>query len=130
MKRITGKSTALCALLLVLLLAGCGTLGGPKRTAKGQASWYGNEYQGRPTASGEPFDQNALTAAHRKYPFGTIVKVTNRRNGQSVTVRINDRGPTKKKRIIDVSRAAARELGMIEAGVVPVKLHVVRWGPR
>lgn len=79
------------------------------------------------TASGERFNPSAMTAAHRSLPFGTRVRVTNQKNGRSVVVRINDRGPFgNKKRIIDLSRAAARELHMIDAGVVPVTLEVIR----
>ena len=77
------------------------------------------------TASGERFDRHALTAAHRSLRFGTRVRVTNQRNGRSVIVRINDRGPYSHSRIIDLSEAAARELHMIDAGVVPVTLQVL-----
>lgn len=78
------------------------------------------------TASGERFDKHALTAAHRTLPFGTRVRVTNTRNGRSVVVRINDRGPYgPRRRVIDVSEAAARKLEMIDDGVVPVTLEVV-----
>lgn len=85
----------------------------------GKAAWY--EHTGR-TASGERANPNSMTAAHRTLPFGTRVTVTNRRNGRSVTVRINDRGPYGGGRVIDVTRAAARRLGMISAGVVPVRI--------
>ncbi|HWN68448.1 MAG TPA: septal ring lytic transglycosylase RlpA family protein [Haliangium sp.] len=92
----------------------------------GQAGWYGKHHHGRKTASGERFNQNALTAAHRTLPFGTIVQVKNLTNGRTVVVRINDRGPFgRKKRIIDVSRAAARALHMEHAGVAPVELRIV-----
>jgi rare lipoprotein A len=91
----------------------------------GQASWYGEAFQGRPTASGEPFDMYVHTAAHRNLPFGTRVRVTNLENGRSVVVRINDRGPWVEGRIIDLSYAAARELGMLEAGVVRVELRLL-----
>ncbi len=93
---------------------------------QGLASWYGGRFQGRLTASGERFDQNEMTAAHRTLRFGTKVRVTNRKNGRSVVVRINDRGPYGKGRIIDLSRAAARAIDMIRAGVVPVSLEVLR----
>ena len=93
---------------------------------RGQAGWYGDRYHGRKTASGERFDQNALTAAHRTLPFGTMVEVKNLDNGRTVTVRINDRGPFgRKTRIIDVSRAAAGELDMVSSGVAPVELRIV-----
>ena len=92
---------------------------------QGQASWYGKEQHGHPTANGERFDMNALPAAHLTLRMGTRVRVTNLRNGRSVVVRINDRGPYSKKRIIDVSYAAARELDMLDAGVVPARVEVV-----
>ncbi len=91
----------------------------------GLASWYGPEFHGKRTASGEIFDMNDMVAAHRTLPFGTYVRVTNLENGRSVIVRIIDRGPWKKDRIIDLSYAAARALGMIEKGVVPVRIEVV-----
>ena len=91
----------------------------------GIASWYGARYHGRTTASGEPFDMNALTAAHRSLPFGTQVRVTNLENGRSVVLRINDRGPFVKRRIIDVSRHAAEHLGFREAGLAKVRVEVI-----
>jgi rare lipoprotein A len=96
-------------------------------TQRGLASWYGSE-NGSETASGEPFDPNALTAAHRRLPFGTIVRVTNLENGRSVEVRINDRGPWRGGRILDVSEAAADVLEMKSSGTVKVELKVVRLG--
>lgn len=90
---------------------------------RGMASWYG---EGQMTASGERFNPRQLTAAHRTLPFGTRVRVTNQRNGKSVVVRINDRGPYGRGRIIDVSKAAAKQLGMIDAGVVPVTIEVLK----
>ena len=92
----------------------------------GYASWYGGKFQGRRTANGEIFDTNELTAAHKTLPFGSIVKVKNLRNGETVRVRINDRGPFVEGRIIDLSRAAAREIDMLGSGVTPVSLTVVR----
>ena len=92
----------------------------------GEASYYSDKLQGRSTASGEPYDKNALTAAHRKLAFGTKVRVTNKANGQSVVVRINDRGPYAKGRIIDLSRAAFSAIGNTSAGVMDVTLEVVR----
>jgi rare lipoprotein A len=92
----------------------------------GYASYYSSRFQGRRTASGERYNRNALTAAHPSLPFDTLVKVTNQNNGRSVVVRINDRGPFDGDRIIDVSRAAARRLGMLAAGVAPVRLEIVR----
>ncbi len=86
----------------------------------GLASWYGPGFHGRKTASGEAFNAGALTAAHRSLPFGTRVRVVNKKNGRSVVVRINDRGPYAHGRVIDLSRAAARAIGI--AGVTPVSL--------
>jgi rare lipoprotein A len=90
---------------------------------EGQASFYASRFHGRPTASGEPYDSTALTAAHRSLPFGTRVKVTNLRNNKSVVVRINDRGPHHRKRIIDVSKAAARKLDFVNRGLTQVRLE-------
>jgi rare lipoprotein A len=91
----------------------------------GYASYYGNRFQGKRTASGERYDKSLLTAAHASLPFGTLVKVTNQNNGRSVVVRINDRGPFDGDRIIDVSRAAAKQLGILRVGVAPVRLEIV-----
>jgi rare lipoprotein A len=94
---------------------------------RGYATWYGGKHHGGPTASGERFNKRAMTAAHLTLPMNTRVRVTNTRNGRTVMVRINDRGPYgKRNRIIDLSEAAAEVLGMIEAGVVPVIVEVVR----
>jgi len=92
----------------------------------GQASWYGKAHQGRLTASGERFDMHALTAAHRTLPFGTIVRVTQIKSGKSVNVRINDRGPFRSGRIIDLSYEAARRLGIVARGTARVELTVIR----
>ncbi len=91
----------------------------------GFASWYGGKFQGRHTASGERFDTNKLTAAHKTLPFGTIVRVTNLENNLSVEVRINDRGPFIKGRIIDLSRAAADAIGMAGKGIALVKVEPI-----
>ena len=96
---------------------------------EGLAAYYSNRLNGRKTASGQVFDQNALTGAHPTLPFGTKVKVTNTKNNRSVVVRINDRGPTQPGRVIDLSRAAAGKLAMLHAGLVPVKLEVVAEAP-
>jgi len=97
----------------------------PGATTNGLASYYADSLAGRKTASGEPYDPTELTAAHRTLPFGTVVEVT-REDGRSVVVRINDRGPFgNKKRIIDLSRRAAEEVGLIRAGVAPVTVRVV-----
>ena len=91
--------------------------------AQGKASWYGKYFQGKPPASGELFDTAKLTAAHKTLPFGTQLKVTNLYNNKSVIVRVNDRGPFHGKRILDLSKAAARQLNMLHAGVVEVKIE-------
>jgi len=91
----------------------------------GIASWYGRRFIGKKTANGEIFDPEKMTAAHRRLPMGTIVRVTNERNGRQATVRINDRGPYIPGRIIDLSRAAARTMDMIERGLAPVRMEIV-----
>lgn len=91
----------------------------------GVASFYGAKFHGRRTASGERFDMHALTAAHRSLPFGSEVRVTDPRSGRSVTVRINDRGPFSKHRTIDLSRAAAQEIGLVNRGHGTVELALV-----
>ena len=93
--------------------------------AIGEASWYGPKFHGRTTASGEPFDMNRMTAAHRTLPFGTRVRVINEETGRSVVVRVNDRGPFAGSRIIDLSRAAAEKIGLRSQGVGVVKLEVL-----
>jgi rare lipoprotein A len=92
---------------------------------KGIASWYGDVWNGRKTASGETFDDTLLTAAHKTLPLGTIVRVTNLDSKLSVVVRINDRGTLTPERVIDLSSEAARELGMIDAGLAHVKLEIL-----
>jgi len=92
----------------------------------GVASWYGTWHQGRRTASGEDFDLNSLTAAHRTLPLNTRVVVTNLTNGKSVKVRINDRGPYFDGRDLDLSERAAEEIGMKESGLAPVEISIVR----
>lgn len=94
-------------------------------TEEGIASWYGPPYHGRATASGEIYDMNALTAAHRTLAFGVWLEVRNLANGRTVEVRVNDRGPFVKNRIIDLSRAAAQRIDMIGSGVARVRLQVV-----
>ena len=102
----------------------------PGWTEQGVASWYGGRdgFEGKPTASGEIYDSSLLTAAHRELPLGSIVDVTNLDNGSTVRVRINDRGPFIAGRVIDLSRAAAREIGLLGPGVGPVRLTVVTPG--
>ena len=92
----------------------------------GLASWYGPGFHGRKTASGERFDQNDLTAAHRKLPLGSEVRVTNLENGRSITVEINDRGPYIDGRVIDLSKAAAGQLGILQDGVAEVRIEATR----
>lgn len=112
-----------CALLS--LLAGCSSHSvdphGYNET--GTASYYGARHHGKRTASGEPFNQNALTAAHRELPFGSRVKVTNMANKRSVVVRINDRGPNTRGRLIDISKKAAEQLGMLRSGTAKVRVQ-------
>jgi len=122
---------SLAVLLMLSVALGCCT-GRSHKIKKGvqygYASWYGGKFHGRKTANGETYDMFAMTAAHRTLPFETWVRVTNLENGRSVMVRINDRGPfkDKKKRIIDLSLGAAKELDMLEAGVVEVRLEILK----
>src|SRR5690554_1459981 len=95
------------------------------RSESGMASWYGPGFAGRLTANGEVFDPSQLTAAHKELPFNTLVRVTNQRNMRSVVVRINDRGPFKPGRIVDLSRAGAEAIGMVGSGVAQVTLEVL-----
>ncbi|WP_458526808.1 septal ring lytic transglycosylase RlpA family protein [Onishia taeanensis] len=125
-------------MLLAWLLTGCASQGtrddvgtadrgaGIVSSEVGMASYYADRYHGRTTASGERFDQQAMTAAHRTLAFGTRVRVTRLDNGREVTVRINDRGPFSRGRVIDLSRQAAQALGMIREGTVKVRVSVLR----
>lgn len=108
-----------------LLLVSCHrkTAGSKSGTESGYASYYADKYEGRKTSNGEIFRQRKLTAAHKSLPFGTKVKVTNLSNGRTVKVRINDRGPFIEGRIIDLSKAAAKKVDMISAGVTKVKIR-------
>ena len=112
------------AVTAVAVAAVVGVTGGararPAHVERGSASWYGPGFEGRPTASGRPFDPRALTAAHPALPLGTKAVVTDLANGRSVEVEIDDRGPYVPGRVIDLSLAAAERLGMVEAGVAPV----------
>lgn len=124
-------------LVAVTVLGGCRTLGPPLPpdplppppaegwSEEGVASWYGRPFHGRTTASGERYDMEAMTAAHQTLPFGTVVHVTNLENGLSTRVRINDRGPFVSGRILDLSRRAAREIGLLDPGTAPVRITVV-----
>lgn len=98
---------------------------GATKARAGNASYYGSRFHGRRTANGERFNMNAMTAAHKSLPFGTKVRVTNRRNGKSVVVRINDRGPYAHGRVIDLSKAAASRIGMIHSGTAPVQIDIL-----
>lgn len=124
------RDTALIVFLLFFCVAGCNS--SPRHAGSGAeigiASWYGKPFHGRKTASGERYNMNAMTAAHRTLPFGTVLRVTYLSTGRSVRVRINDRGPFVEGRIIDLSRGAARKLGSYKAGIVKVRLDVIRWG--
>lgn len=126
------KRAILILLVGTALLGGCVSSRPPKPVVggemKGLASWYGQEFAGRTTANGEIFDPMLLTAAHRTLPFGTVVQVKNPKSGQTVKVRINDRGPFIGDRIIDLSYAAAAQLGLIDAGVGAVELTVLKVG--
>ena len=122
----------LCPLILVLGV-GCAALPKPGEYGvghqeKGIASWYGEEFHGRPTASGEVFDMYGLTAAHRVLPLGSHLKVTHLDNGKVVIVRINDRGPFVRGRILDLSYGAARVLEMTKTGTAPVEIEVMERG--
>jgi rare lipoprotein A len=110
----------ICGLSLVASAANDGA-----HIGTGEASYYGREFLGSRTANGEKFDPNALTAAHRTVAFGTRIRVTNLSNGKDVIVRVNDRGPWKKSRIIDISYAAARQIGMHKSGTAKVRLNRV-----
>lgn len=129
----------IAAVFAISLLCGCSSTASTEqreltvlRTQIGDATFYARRFQGDRTASGTKFDNRKAVAAHRTYPFGTVVRVTNLENGRSVNVVIVDRGPYGKNRregaIIDLSREAAKSLGMIEDGQVRVKLEVLIWG--
>ncbi|HEX4926296.1 MAG TPA: septal ring lytic transglycosylase RlpA family protein [Bdellovibrionales bacterium] len=119
------KLTQLLFASILILIAGCNPAGIRQGYfEKGLASWYGPRFHGRKTASGERFNMNAMTAAHKTLPLGTWVRVKSLTNGKEVVVRINDRGPFVEGRIIDLSRAAARKLGMIQKGNDEVELSV------
>lgn len=115
------------ALVLTALLSSCAAVsqqaGG--NIQRGIASWYGDDFHGKITSNRETYDMHAMTAAHQSLPFNTHVRVTNLDNNQQVIVRINDRGPFVKGRIIDMSFAAAAKLGMVDTGIVPVRIEVI-----
>ena len=128
-------------LLGAVLAGGCGT-GSPRFASApqaepwtgstellGTASYYADEFDGRATANGEIYDMNAMTAAHRSFPFGTLLRITNLENGKSVVVRVNDRGPFVEGRIIDLSFGAAKAVEMIRSGTARVKIDILELGP-
>ncbi len=96
--------------------------------ATGKASYYAHKFEGRRTSSGQPYRGSERTAAHRTYPFGTLLEVTNRTNGSKTIVRVNDRGPHSKSRVIDLSLAAAKDLGLLSSGTADVNLKVISMG--
>lgn len=121
------------AFLLVLLLISISSctssnpgFGQRGYTEEGKASYYSRKLQGRKMANGEPYRRGKLTAAHKSLPFGTKVKVTNLQTNKTVKVKITDRGPYAKGRIVDLSEAAAKKIGSVKAGVVPVKMKVIK----
>jgi len=126
----TGNAKFFPLCFALLLLIGCASDQVVRRPTgweqTGYASWYGETFQGRRTASGETFDYRKLTAAHQTLPFGAYVEVTRLDNGRKVVVKINDRGPYAHGRIIDLSKAAAQKLNMVRDGVAKVKITVVR----
>jgi rare lipoprotein A len=119
-----------CAMAMILAWSAGPALGGerdhPAYVEYGEASWYGPGFEGKETASGETFDQNRLTAAHLSLPLGIEVKVTNLENGKSVKVEVNDRGPYVRGRAIDLSKAAARKLDMVDEGTALVRIEASR----
>jgi len=112
--------------LLLLVLASCSSSRMFNEIQTGVASWYGPGFHGKKTANGEKFNKNKFTAAHKTLPFNTLVKVINTENGKSVTVRINDRGPYAKDRIIDLSEAAGKKIGITKTGTAFVKILLVK----
>ncbi|MCP4200636.1 MAG: septal ring lytic transglycosylase RlpA family protein [bacterium] len=132
------RSPGALPLVATLILAVLGSACTSSRRAReghrgfeqsGIASWYGPGFDGRTTANGETYDMETMTAAHKQLPFGTVVEVKNRDNGRRTRVRINDRGPFVAGRIIDLSKAAAREIGMLGPGTARVRLRVVGRNP-
>jgi rare lipoprotein A len=127
--------TLLTLLLVAMVLAGSScttskpTAGQRGYTEEGKASYYSNKLHGRKMANGQPYNRHRLTAAHRTLPFGTKVKVTNLQTNKSVKLKITDRGPFVKGRVIDLSEAAAKRLDYLDAGIVPVKVKVVKAAP-
>ncbi|MGH7500351.1 MAG: septal ring lytic transglycosylase RlpA family protein [Longimicrobiales bacterium] len=123
------RRAAVAAVAVLAVTSGCGpfrsSAPAPAPYQEGIASWYGPGFEGRPTANGEIFDPGAFTAAHRSLPFGARIRVQNLANDRTVDVRINDRGPFTGDRIIDLSRAAAEVLDMIQTGVTRVRIFLL-----
>jgi rare lipoprotein A len=123
---------AIAAFVLAICLAGCSSYRHdpprPGTVERGMASWYGEPFHGRPTASGEIYDMHGLSAAHRELPLGTEIEVTNLDNGRSVRLVVNDRGPYVRGRILDLSFGAAQKLDMVQAGLAPVEIRIVEIG--
>ena len=115
-------------LVIILLVISCSSVESRNENFSGNASWYGNEFKGSATASGETFSPNKLTAAHRSLPFGSIIEVTNIKNDKKVKVKINDRGPFKGGRILDLSEEAFSRIANINEGVIEVKVRVLKSG--
>lgn len=130
---LAGRAAGLLVLLAMLASSCARRLPAPEVAPSGRerglASWYGPGFHGKPTASGEPFDMHQMTGAHRTLPFGAWVEVRRLDNGRSVRVRVNDRGPFVRGRIIDLSFAAARALDLVVAGIAEVELRVVGFEP-
>jgi rare lipoprotein A len=129
---VAGRFALLLGLIAVPVYGGSAKGEKILATQTGEATFYASSFQGEQTASGVSLDNRKLFAAHRSYPFGTVARVTNLKNGRSVTVVVVDRGPYGENRregaIIDISRAAAEKLGMIRDGRVPVRVEVLKWG--
>ena len=124
MQRITDRQTFVC---LVFLFFSMPTLAEEKDSVKTEvyATYYADRFHGRRTSNGERYDKDAYTCAHRKLPFGTLIKVTNPKNGKTTLVRVNDRGPYGKRAKIDLSKAAARDIGLLPIGILKVEMEVL-----
>lgn len=124
MQRITDRQTFVCLVFLFFFMP---TLAEDNDSIKTEvyATYYADRFHGRRTSNGEKYDKDAYTCAHRKLPFGTLVRVTNPKNGKTAVVRVNDRGPYGKRAKIDLSKAAARDLGMLSIGILKVELEVI-----
>lgn len=133
-KLLWSFATIVAVSIVATALPGCAPYhaqrGVTKFHQKGKASWYGPGFAGRKTANGERFNPGAMTAAHKTLPFGTTVEVTNLQNGKRTVVRINDRGPYAGGRIIDLSKAAAKKIGLLQSGVAKVEIRAVGPGDR